>query len=312
MTIALALFGYAVAMSTVGAAALERASWPGRAPQLGVLAWLSAMGSVVAAVMLGGFAAATRLHVARTDPDGALRVCLDEWGTAFATPGDVVITTLAVLAFALVAGRVVGGVVTAARGARRQQRRQLQLLGLLAHRDHHLGVLVVDHPTATVYCLPGRRGCVVVSSAALSTLEAGQLAAVLAHEHAHLRGRHHLLVAISKGLVNAFSAVPLFVRGDEQVRDLVEMAADDHACRQYGPSTLARALLALVDQVPPAAALAARGGRTERRLQRLSVNRSRMTPVSYGAAGGVVFAIVGAPLAIAVATALIVVSVNYC
>jgi hypothetical protein len=96
------------------------------------------------------------------------------------------------------------------------------------------------------------------------------------------------------------------------VRELVEMAADDRASHQHGRSTLARALVALVDQAPSAAALAARGEGTERRLERLSVHRSDMTPAAYGAAGGLVAGIVGAPVVVAVVTALIVITVDYC
>jgi hypothetical protein len=312
MIIALALFGYVFAMAAIGPAMLQRSSWPTRAPWLGLFAWLSAMGSTLTAVVVGGLSAITRLHVARSDAGGPLRVCIEEFRSAFASPGDAVITIIAALVVSTVAVRAVWGIATAVRLTRRQHRRQLQLLGLLARHDRDLGALVVDHPSATVYCLPGRIGRVVITSAALTALEPSQLAAVLAHERAHLRGRHHLLVAISSGLVRAFPGVPLFGLGDEQIRDLVEMAADDRACRRHSPSTLARALLALVDQSPPAAALAARGKGAEDRLRRLSVDRGRMSPVSYGAAGGLVTVIAGAPIVIATVIALIVVTVDLC
>ncbi|WP_245719002.1 M48 family metalloprotease [Micromonospora rhizosphaerae] len=41
------------------------------------------------------------------------------------------------------------------------------------------------------------------------SLPPAQLAAVLSHERAHLRGRHHLLVTVVKGLAAAAPCLPL-------------------------------------------------------------------------------------------------------
>jgi Zn-dependent protease with chaperone function len=54
-------------------------------------------------------------------------------------------------------------------------------------------------------------------------LGAGQLAAVLAHERAHQRGRHHLLVSLAGSLAASFPRVPAFRHGHEQVARLVEL-----------------------------------------------------------------------------------------
>ncbi|MGL5860333.1 MAG: M48 family metalloprotease, partial [Phycicoccus sp.] len=58
-------------------------------------------------------------------------------------------------------------------------------------RDH---VRVVSHPAPTAYCIPGWRSRVVLSQGVLDTLPDDELAAVLAHEDAHLRARHDLLL----------------------------------------------------------------------------------------------------------------------
>ncbi len=52
--------------------------------------------------------------------------------------------------------------------------------------------VVLDDPRPAAYCVPGRPGTIVLTSGALAVLDPAQLAAVLAHERAHLAGRHHL------------------------------------------------------------------------------------------------------------------------
>src|SRR2546430_14723723 len=67
-----------------------------------------------------------------------------------------------------------------------------------------LGSILLDHDEAAAWCLPGAGGQVVLTTAAVHALDEAQLAAVLAHERAHQRGRHHLLVALAGSLAAAF------------------------------------------------------------------------------------------------------------
>ena len=55
-------------------------------------------------------------------------------------------------------------------------------------------VRILQHPTPTAYCIPGRQSRVVLSQGVLDALPEDQLEAVIAHEDAHLRGRHDLLL----------------------------------------------------------------------------------------------------------------------
>jgi peptidase M48-like protein len=120
------------------------------------------------------------------------------------------------------------------------------------------------------YCVPGRPATIVLSSGALAVLDSAQLTAVLAHERAHLAGRHHLLISLTRGLSASFPAVPLFTQGPGEVARLAEMCADDAAARRAGRGTLVAALLAMgTGTAVPAAALAATGGATLTRVQRL-------------------------------------------
>jgi beta-lactamase regulating signal transducer with metallopeptidase domain len=110
----------------------------------------------------------------------------------------------------------------------------------------------------------------VVTSGALAVLKPAQLNAVVAHERAHLAGRHHLLVALTRGLAAIFPGVPLFSRGCDEVARLSEMLADDAASRRAGRRPLIEALLAMgTGAEMPAASLAAAGYAVAARVQRL-------------------------------------------
>jgi beta-lactamase regulating signal transducer with metallopeptidase domain len=110
---------------------------------------------------------------------------------------------------------------------------------------------------------------VVVSSAAVAVLRSSQLQSVLAHERAHLRGRHHLAVAVAAGLGRAFPALPLLGRAGAEVAALAEMAADDAAARRHDRGDLAAALVVLGTATVRAAALTAGGPAAVARVQRL-------------------------------------------
>jgi len=130
--------------------------------------------------------------------------------------------------------------------------------------------VVLDAAQPAAYCVPGRPAAIVLTSAALAVLDPGQLTAVLAHERAHLAGRHHLLIALTRGLAATFPGVPLFTQGPAEVARLAEMCADDAAARHSSRPTLVAALLAMgTGTAVPAAALAATGGAVTARVQRL-------------------------------------------
>ncbi|PZG41016.1 peptidase M48 Ste24p [Spongiactinospora gelatinilytica] len=146
----------------------------------------------------------------------------------------------------------------------RARRRHRALLALISRDDPEVpGVRVVDHPGAAAYCLPGLRSQVVISAGALRLLSPDELAAVLAHESAHVRERHDLVLL-------PFSALRRVLPWSAVVRDtqamvelLIEMAADDRARRFCSPRRLATALLRFgtAEPVPtPHGALGAIGG----------------------------------------------------
>jgi Zn-dependent protease with chaperone function len=134
--------------------------------------------------------------------------------------------------------------VASAGAVLRDRRRHRALLNLLAHGDPKVpGALVVDHPAAAAYCVPGLRSRIVISAGALDLLDQAELAAVLAHERAHLRERHDLVLLPFTALGRAFPWSVLAQRSYASVALLVEMLADDHAARQRPARELVTALI---------------------------------------------------------------------
>src|SRR5262249_25596571 len=144
-----------------------------------------------------------------------------------------------------------------------------------AHGDPKVpGALVVDHPSAAAYCLPGlgSRSRIVVSVGALELLGRGELAAVLAHERAHLRERHDLVLLPFSALRRAFPRSVTCTDAHQAVALLVEMLADDRALRARSTRELVAALVRFgtAGACPaPGGALAAAQGEMAARVSRL-------------------------------------------
>jgi Zn-dependent protease with chaperone function len=165
--------------------------------------------------------------------------------------------------------------VAASAAVLQARRRQRALLTLLAHGDPKVpGALVVDYPTAAAYCLPGlrSRSQIVVSVGTLQLLGHGELAAVLAHERAHLRERHDLVLLPFTALRRAFPKSLTCIDAHRSVALLVEMLADDRALRTRPTRELVSALVRFgtAGTCPaPAGALAAAEGEVAARVTRL-------------------------------------------
>ncbi|MER7752296.1 M56 family metallopeptidase [Kitasatospora sp. NPDC097643] len=144
------------------------------------------------------------------------------------------------------AAAALGAVVTAVGlRAERARRRHRAVLDVVAVRDRRWGALVLEHAHPTVYCLPGRRSRVVLSRGALRLLDERQVAAAVAHERGHIRGRHHLFRLPADAFAVLLGPLPLARLGRSELALLLEMAADDAALRQVSRAELASALCAL-------------------------------------------------------------------
>jgi Zn-dependent protease with chaperone function len=128
---------------------------------------------------------------------------------------------------------------------------------------------VVDDPVPTAFALPGMPGRIVVSSGMLQALSADERRALLAHERAHLRHRHHLFLLV---LQLASAVHPLLRPLVREGAFTVERWADEEAAAEVADRSLvARAVAraALATKRAPRRALAAAGGPVPRRVQAL-------------------------------------------
>ncbi|WP_169334562.1 M56 family metallopeptidase [Nocardia asiatica] len=146
-----------------------------------------------------------------------------------------------------------------------------RLVRIAGRHDANLNAVVVEIEQPGAYCVAGRPDTVVVTRGIISTLAVEQLGAVLAHERAHLLGRHHLVLALTRGLAAIVPCLRLFTRGAEEAARLLEMCADDAAARRHGRDTVREALVALAGITPgPAGALAATSIGLAERVERLA------------------------------------------
>jgi Zn-dependent protease with chaperone function len=276
----------ALAMGSVlGASALVQASWPRRSPAAAILLWqafglaggLAAVGTLVSLGLPGDHLGVARslLHLGAVFPGAAFRFPA-AFGMVSALPALLLVFRMTCLAAGLALLASLWWVLIAASAAALQaRRRQRALLALLAHGDPKVpGALVVDYPTAAAYCLPGlrSRSIVVLSVGTLELLGRGELAAVLAHERAHLRERHDLVVLPFTALRRAFPRSVMCAEAHRAVALLVEMLADDRALRGRPARELVSALVRFgtAGTCPaPAGALAAGEGDMAARVSRL-------------------------------------------
>ena len=246
---------------------LARATWPLRAPRAGIAAWLACSLSAAGSLALAGLVMAVPCVQLSADP-AMLRACLSLLRAQYASPVGAVAGVAGGLVAAAVTGRVAWACGSAAAAARRRRASHDDVLAIIARPGPTADVRIIDGDRPAVYCVPGRRR-IVLTTGALSRLDDGELDAVLAHERAHLSGRHHLVLALAAALPRAFPAIGFFAVAARQVAYLVEMAADDAAARRAPRLTVASALLAVAGAGVPAGALGAGGSAAAQRIQRL-------------------------------------------
>lgn len=277
MTTPVLLAALALVLAGPAPALLARTEWPYRIPRAAVALWQAmALAAVLAALGAGvalSYSTAGQPGEPRFDPSS---------GRDLAAAAVLALTALVGVRLLWSAGRV-------AVSTRARRRRHRDLVDVLATPDGLVpGLRILAEETPLAYCLPALRDSrVVVSVGALERLDATELKAVLAHEQAHLRARHDLVLEAFTMLHTAF---PRWVRSQvalEQARTLVELLADDDARRRNGPAPLARALVALAGAPAPAAGLAAARSATVLRVRRLADPEPRhplLSLATYGVA----------------------------
>jgi Zn-dependent protease with chaperone function len=271
VSIASCLLLYSLTVIVAGPPLLRRLTNGGHAPRLGVAAWLTAIGSVL--LTWAAAAVLVMIEVAGhwKDPGVLLASCLARLRGAMAggagTAPQIVLVVLA-------AGAALAAAATSVRLARTLIRMRarahdhadaVRLVGYRSGQD----VVVVEDANPAAYCVPGRPPAIVVTTAALAALDDPELAAVLAHERAHLAGHHTHVVAVLRSLAAVLPNVALISGGAVQVSRLLEMCADDAAARRHGPRALLSGLITLTG-AGPAEALGAADVAVLTRAERLT------------------------------------------
>lgn len=270
MSVPLLLLTYAVAAAAM-APLLSGGTWSDRSPRVGILVWQALSVTIIASIAFAGAALAVPAMPFTSNLADFLEACVMTLQEQYSTPGGAFVTTVG----AIIAGTVVvrvgfclGAELVSVHRARKQQ---LQSLTLLGRRDSSGQFLVVEHAEAAAYCLPGRHNEIVFTSAALGALDEDQRAAVLAHEKAHLDGRHHLILAAANAIHRAFPRVPAFRIALTELTRLIEMDADDRAARSSSRLTVATAVVRLAEAGPtPSMTLGAGGTSALARVRRLA------------------------------------------
>ena len=280
VTVAVVLLAYAACVGTLGARLLGRARWTARAPLLAIVTYLAAGWSVVAALGLAGLTLAVHATALGGGLSQLIGACVLRLRDTYATPGGATVAGLGLALAGGVAARTAAHRVDppARRpgGRRCGTRRPPGWSGARAGAGRRAG----RAPEPAAYCVAGRHPTVVLTTGALGALDPGQLAAVLAHERAHLAGHHHRLLALAR-IAPPGAPVPAADAG----RGRAGGAAGRDARRRRGaggPATrsLATALVVLATGASPAPGLAAAATDAVQRIHRL------LGPPSRWAAGG--------------------------
>jgi Zn-dependent protease with chaperone function len=229
------LAALAVLLAWVAPGLMARQKGFRRAPRSALAAWQAvSLGGILAAL-----AAAPAAIPSLLDGDSPMR--------------HLGLVVLAVLVSALVLGRLLYAGHDVGTRLRRVRSDHRHLVDILAQHDERMRIL--QHPTPTAYCIPGRQSRVVLSQGVLDALPADQLDAVIAHEEAHLRGRHDLLLEFFAVVTRAVPGPLRSSRALAEVRLLVEALADRAAVHRSGEVATARALVTLAGSRSPEAAL---------------------------------------------------------
>jgi Zn-dependent protease with chaperone function len=311
VTATVALLAFAAALVALAPRVIG-AGWADRSPRLAVAAWQAASVGMLVSVVLAGLALLVPAGAVADGLASILDACAATIAAVYRSPGQLA----AVLAGVLLSGGVLlrlGWVAARTRLRDQRERRRVRATILAGARpEQSLGAVLLESNHAAAFCLPGRRRTVVVTTAALHTLSADELAAVLAHERAHLRGRHHLAVGAARILDRAFPGVPLFSRSRAEIERLVELLADDAAARRVNRVEVASALVTLAGMRAPAPALAAAQGAGALRVARLLRPAAPLGAAQRMAAATAAVLVMAGPVALAAWPLVFAVSSGLC
>jgi Zn-dependent protease with chaperone function len=268
MTAGLGLVAFAALLAGPGTRALSRASWTLRAPGLAIVAWQATTLAMFASLVMAGLSVALPEVPDSEGVTSFLHACSLALQSHYASPGGIAVGLSGVLLATVLLARLGYALIRGGMRTFQALQRQRDVISLVARRHERPDVVVIDHSTPVVYCLPGRHQRIVVSRGALTALSSAQLDQVLAHERAHLRARHHLALLVADTLAWSLWGRLGTRQARDRIADLAEMHADD-AVESTRRKELATAMFVLAGGAQPLGTLGATGGAVALRVRRL-------------------------------------------
>jgi len=207
-------------------------------------------------------------------PGSALARCGRLIAALIRDPGARPDVTVAALGLVLLVVGCASGAIIAMRSQRCVSR--------LCRRTHS-ALIIAASDERFAYTAGLLKPRIVLSRGLLTTTPSGWLDVVLAHESAHRRGRHPLMLFVAEALSRGLPFWPLAAVA-RRLRLSLEMAADESAARMFGTSIVAEAISGLALRQP----INAIGfdGDTVARVRRLLAQR----PTSFRSSGAIVAA----------------------
>jgi Zn-dependent protease with chaperone function len=278
------MFGCALLLTWGAPAIIERLASSGISPRGGVTAWLTAVGATlvswfVVIVVAGGAAirsltTGSQLTICGKPVDAVVALGLPAPLPAASVGG---IAALGMAVCLLTVYRV-GAYAHRGRAGNREHASAARIIGRPVVAGGTAVIITAAQPAA--YCVAaGRRDTIVLTSAAMDRLDDAGVAAVIAHENAHLRGRHPLITAVLTALAEALPRFTVLTAAARAVPPLLEMCADDAAVGVHGRGPLLDSLVALAcapaaSRVAPEGALQAAAVAVVARVTRLATPAS--------------------------------------
>ncbi|GAB2762269.1 hypothetical protein GCM10027020_13100 [Nocardioides salsibiostraticola] len=237
--LSLTLVGYA-AVATLGVPLLARkGGWYLRHPERMLRGWLTVLGSSLSALVLGGVVAFGSLWSVRVASVGSVRSWVAEvllWGGLLALGALLALLTSFAERIAATGRRV-----------QREMRCLPRSTREYAVRPTDCPVTFFESETLIACSIGGRRPEIFVSSGVADRLDPASLDAVIAHELAHIHGRHALITQIAELAVLSAPWLPASRELKRSIAVLVEFVADDRAVITSDRRTLLQALDRLAD-----------------------------------------------------------------
>lgn len=296
----LALAALAVLLAWPVPILLARAAWPRRSPAVALILWQSialAGGlSMIGALLTLGLLPFGDHLIAGIVGAVAEPRAVDFWHV------------LALCSAVLLGGHLLLNLALTFARAERDRRRHATLVRLLSS-IHDSGARLLDTAAPVAYCLPGPlRSITVLSAGLVDLLVPEELDAVIAHERAHVRQRHDLVLIAFRAWSASLPWFPIAYRAEREVGTLVEMLADDDARGEVDDRVLARAIV-LVGSAsaagPNLPALAPETAPDVIRARVLRLSSGRLPLAAEAALVAVAAALLAVPTALLLAPAVI-------